>query len=225
MAKSYPQHYSRYNGDYLQYAELAMKHYLLAKEEYITFKDNKFLVPAGYSCTNFEDNCMITIVFSTMAIESFLNDYAAACMGDANFYDSFDKLDILAKFQLIAKCILEKDFNKGCSYYSLLKALIKKRNLLIHNKSHNLNDISLDKILEQVTIQLIDDKEQIKGHVKPLFSETRNAIKAIVEVAMYFEENDENSYACLRLLGKGFVEDETERYIIRKEIYKEFKVK
>ena len=87
-----------------------------------------------------------------------------------------------------------------------------------------MSNISLEKLSEYATIKLIDDNEQIKGHVKPLFNETKNAIKAIVEVAKYFEENDENSYAYLRLLGKGSVEEETERYIIRREIYKEFKI-
>ena len=96
MAKSYPESYLRYNGDFLQYTEVAMEHYLSAKKEYDCVEKKQFLVPVDYDRTKFENNCMITIVFATMAIESFLNDYAAACLGDSNFYDSFDRLDILA---------------------------------------------------------------------------------------------------------------------------------
>lgn len=222
MAKSYPESYSRYNGDYLHYADIAMKHYLLAKKEYNCFEKELYLLPIEYSCDDFESNCIITVVFATMAIESFLNDYAAACLGDSNFYDSFDRLDLLAKFQLVAKCILEKEFEKSRLYYSSLKELIKSRNLFVHNKSIAMD---YDKLASKAVLKTIEDKQQIEGKVKPLFKECENAIKAIVEVARYFEENDENSHAYLRLLGNGFIGEKHAKYEIRKEIYKEFKIK
>ena len=143
-----------------------------------------------------------------MCVESFLNNYAAACLGDSDYYENFDRLSAIGKFQLIAKFILRTDIEKGNAYYSYLKQLFKNRDAYVHNKSRKAKyqGMSEDEFEEyQNFIQNSIDEEQYE---EPTFSaeevassirEARDALKAIKEMAIFFDKFDSEAYAFVKL--------------------------
>ena len=107
------------------YCEMAMESYYNAKDLYLQIKKDNYVGERIHELVGMEKQVISAVVFSAMCIESFFNDYSAACLGDVEFYDNFDKLSTISKFQLIAQFILKKEIDKSKSYYSRLKLLIK----------------------------------------------------------------------------------------------------
>ena len=117
------------------YSEIAMESYFYASKCYQVIRDNNYSRACVYDETEMDKHIVKTVVFSAMSIESFLNDYAAACLGDSEFYENFDKLSAIGKFQLIAKFILKCKVEKDRDYYFYLKTLFRLRDSYVHNKS------------------------------------------------------------------------------------------
>ena len=190
--------YARYNMNYGIYAKIAIDNYTIAKELFTDLNKNQFIVMAADKDSTLEEKSIIAVVFSAMALESFFNDYAAWRLGDDLYYNTFDRLGVLEKFELIISVILKKDLDKSKSYYYRLKELIKHRNELVHNKSYSYN--------ENVKIECIDkyiDDEYInvESTSKVLFNSAKNAVNAICEIASFFDEVDSDFKAKFRLLG------------------------
>lgn len=202
----YPNGEIRRNYMARMYCEMALEGYYDAS----LFHDK--IVKSGYSYDEIDTlddmnkRVVATIVFSAMAIEAFINDYAAACLGDSDFYDNFDRLSVLSKFELIARFILKSDIDKGKAYYYYLKTLIKQRDAYVHSKSLHVpfpdtseNDSeSYNYALEHggVEIPLLDKQELEKD-----FRSARDALKAIKEFADYFDRHDHGAYAVPKLFG------------------------
>ena len=73
------------------YCEIAMEAYFHATKYYQIIRENNYSAFSGYELSEMNKYIVKTVVFSAMSIESFLNDYAAACLGDSEFYSNFDK--------------------------------------------------------------------------------------------------------------------------------------
>ena len=124
---SYYQRYGiRMQGFYSHYAEIAIENYYQAKQQYAELKSENFPSFEGYTSFEIETKIMITIVFSTMAIESFINDYISVCIGDDEYYKNFDRLTILGKLQLIVQFIYKETLNKGTALYSGLSQFTQR---------------------------------------------------------------------------------------------------
>ena len=80
------------------YSEIAMEAYFHATKYYRVIRENDYSAFVGYELSELNKYIVKTVVFSAMSIESFLNDYAAACLGDSEFYSNFDKLSTIGKF-------------------------------------------------------------------------------------------------------------------------------
>jgi len=78
---------------------------------------------------------LIVIIFSTMAVEAYIYDYAARHLGDAFVKDHLDKLDTLSKWIIVPKLITGRELSRQQKWFELLKKLIKTRNSIIHHKS------------------------------------------------------------------------------------------
>lgn len=200
----YPETFMRQNCYASHYAEIAIKNYYEMKEvfEQNNGKDIKGeIVSEIRKVVNMQ---MICCVFSEMALESFFNDYAAACLGDSEFYDEFDKLSVIGKFQLIVNFILKKDFDKSKAYYSSLKKLLKDRNDLVHNKSTSIKPEDIQKCERCLNGESLDFdyEEYLKSNVliiKDALREAKEYINAMVRIAKFFHENDVNARPFIRL--------------------------
>jgi hypothetical protein len=81
-------------------------------------------------------NCaVIVIVFSAIAIEAYIFDYAARNLSDAYVQNYLDKLDPLSKWVVIPQLVTGKELPRGQRWFELTKRLIQQRNSIIHYKS------------------------------------------------------------------------------------------
>lgn len=190
------------------YAEIAIKNYVEAKKLRDIIVRNNYDIDNLNIKTQMEQCIIIVCIFSAMAIESFLNDYAAACMGDSDFYDNFDKLSVISKLQLVAKFILKKDINRSLSYYANLKALIKQRDSFVHNKSKKaeFQGYTLERMQEIAELKrrhnVIETELTLsKKEITEDFLIAQTSIKAIRDFAYFFDEADSNSRALVRFFS------------------------
>lgn len=235
--EKYPAHHGRANKYDSTYFEIVVSHYKIAKELLTKIKTNGFLRSDGALRDSLEKEEMIIIVFAAMTIEAFFNDYAAACLGDDEFYDNFDKLSIISKFQLIVKFILKIDVDKSQAYYCYLNELVKNRNNIIHTKSikcsfQGYTKEEIEKFDESDYWDdfLLDDKltSEEKKEIENNFQRVVNAIKAVREIARFFDLHDENVLAELQFFKNNnltllMYEDEVLECL--KLIHKDFNIK
>ncbi len=87
---------------------------------------------------------LIIIVFSAMAVEAYIYDYAARHLGDVFVKDYLDKLDTLSKWIIVPKLITGRELPRQQKWFELLKKLIKARNSIIHHKSFDTSTFSTD---------------------------------------------------------------------------------
>lgn len=177
------------------YMENAMENYIEAKEIFDKIQKGDEEWPQ-YTEENLTKKVSSVVVFCAMAIESFLNDYAAAALNDNNYYKCYDSLSIASKFQLIVQFILRKEFDKGKEPYGLLSKLTTSRNELVHNKSQDFSEI-------------LENPEKFQGEkkldyltiLKKEVDKATDAIRAVVKLVNYFEENDLGTSACERMFA------------------------
>ena len=71
------------------YCKLAMESYCRAEEYYKEISEANFSMEKSDEETEFSKQVVSTVVFSAMCLESFFNNYLAACLGDKNFYETY----------------------------------------------------------------------------------------------------------------------------------------
>lgn len=217
----YPECYARLNCLCPYYSEIAFRNYFNIKQKYLFYKNDNLNIDIFCEAHLINEQKMIAVVFAQMAIESFFNDYAAACLGDNEFYDNFDKLDIIGKFQLITKFILKKTLDKSCEPYNSLKSLIKLRNSYIHNKSEKYKPLNQKYNIEEEPDDIpleVMYKSELK-HYKNILQVAEIAIKAMAEVTKFFDASDEHVSAKFSFFG--FVSNPIGLHV--KDIQKEIK--
>lgn len=191
------------------YSEIAMEAYFHATKYYRVIRDKQYSAFAGYELSEFNKYIVQTVVFAAMSIESFLNDYAAACLGDSEFYSNFDKLSAVSKFQLIAKFILKSKVEKDKKYYFYLKTLFTLRDSYVHNKSTSFNTEGYATLEEYLDYAQEEYKEELsedawcfnKDEIDTDYRGATNALNAIKEIALYFDKNDASQIAMRRFFN------------------------
>jgi hypothetical protein len=82
-----------------------------------------------------DKHSLIAIIFSAIAIEAYIYDYAARHLTDAYVRDHIDKLDTISKWVVVPRLITGREMPRRQKWFGLLKGLIKTRNSLVHHKS------------------------------------------------------------------------------------------
>ena len=226
--------YARIGSLAHRYAWIAMYHYGKAK------KDAEVILSAEcYSDTieilerNVENNMLIGVNFSAMALESFFNDYAAYKLGDNFYHDNFEMLRPIAKFQMIMKFILQQDILKGELVYQLIDSLFKIRNGYVHNKSKDAHGKGMSEEehlnTDYYSISMEDEEKHLlkysQENVRKNIKEVSNAVKAVVETAKKVDELDEDSSALtIFLLSRMVGLYDKEELEIVQEVQREFHI-
>lgn len=221
-------HHSRLNCYASIYADIAMENYCKARQTYELIKKHNYCGEAFELEMELFKCSSIVCVFSTMAIESFFNDYAATCLGDEDFYENFDRLSTMSKFQLISTFILEHEIDKSQEYYSNLKTMIKVRDKLVHNKSKVFRGYNEEEIKEihklhkseNVDFEKITaiDREDVRAEMEL----ARTSIKAMRDISNYFDNLDEHAKAAFKILHKNAFSEYQPEY--RKSVHEEFSI-
>ena len=192
----------RYNFLAGMYCEMAMEAYHTIVEQYDVILRKNSWVDTIEDQNRLEKAMVSCVVFSAMSIEAYLNDYAASCMGDSEFYNNFDKLSIIAKLELITKFILQVPIEKSRETYRNVKALVKDRNAFVHSKSSRCTYQGSSK--EDIQIQneyweenaLEEEEPPIDlATINDSVKKAENALKAIHGIAVHFNGNDPNAHA------------------------------
>lgn len=213
------------------YANVAVENYKKAKALYQEMEiDNFNALDLRKQYEKFCHSVVIAVVFSAMAIEAFVNNYGAACLGDDFFYDNFDRLSIISKLQLISKFLFKEEFDKSKEYYYCLKSTFSERDKFIHSKTVAAHDYLIKKgytvhtdiedaieCSKRLTVEEpVLDKEDIKEDLKL----SHTAINAMKKIAEYFDENDGNVHAMFSFFNVGlFYTIDPSEYA---DVYKEF---
>lgn len=82
----------------------------------------------------FEASC-IALVFSGMALEAHIYDYAAEAISDGFVHRHLDRLDLVSKWVVIPEIVTGQPFPREGRPFQLLQRLVKRRNALVHSKS------------------------------------------------------------------------------------------
>lgn len=207
MNNSYRKSFSRENVMYGDYGYILLEHLsdsydYLEKLKKLDRKTNSYDEFSNIK-KRIELNYIEIIVFSIMCVEAFLNDYIASCILDENYYNNFDMLNVLAKFNLAVEFIFRDDSDKSEKCASMLKGLNKKRNNLVHSKSNDASYVAYHSLEESEEMESkinFDDyldniiTEDLKSCYS-LFNDSKQAIITVVELAKYFDSQDIDSDA------------------------------
>ncbi len=75
------------------------------------------------------------IVFSAMALEAAVFDFAAIHLGDEMAKEHLDKLDLLGKWVIVPQLVCGRALREDGPAFNNLRSLVKARNRLVHHKS------------------------------------------------------------------------------------------
>lgn len=191
-----------------------MLHYWEAKCKYEKLLCLKYIcgeaVELGEALTN---SSIVTVTFSAMTLEAFFNDYAATNLGDKFFYENFEILRPMGKFQLIAKFILNADVVKGTTLYNLVDSLFRERNNYVHSKSKDGSELGMteDEYKKFLVFAETDEGKELLSQPseidmntpKALLQSALNALCALREIGKFFDEHDKEKTALAQLLSAG----------------------
>lgn len=214
------------------YCEMAMESYYdiqqtLENMNLEAFED--YYQNEGY----IEKKAVSVVVFSAMCIEAFLNDYLAVCLGDDEYYDSYDMLRPLDKIKLICQFIFKIEYDKNSLYHKYNKELFKRRNAYVHSKSQNTHDYlrtikkkyntSSEQLTNEEFADIIESQyndgtllNEEKHSYKMIIQEAEESLKAVKELGILFDTHDKGVNAIKKLFGLYYGSIDEDR-----EIYKE----
>lgn len=190
------------------YAQIAMMNYWQAKQGYKQLDKYEEVcaevIDLEMSLTN---HTIVTITFAAMAIEAYLNDYAAQKIGDKMYYDHFDMLRPMGKLKLISKFLLQQEIINGSTLYNRVNDLFKNRNALVHSKSKDGSHLGMTEEECQRYVNLWETAGELFPNPKvdmadanEKLKDARGALLALREVGSFFDQYDPESFATTQLL-------------------------
>lgn len=78
---------------------------------------------------------MVTVAFSLMTLESYINEYGIQLSSGSYFDNYLDKLDTRSKWVVIPRLFTHKQINTDAESFELLRELIALRNRIVHDKT------------------------------------------------------------------------------------------
>lgn len=223
----------RQNFMVMNYSEIALDQFGILKENLEQLEQLDSMCSEVIEFQHEIDNSYISvIIFAAMAMEAFLNDYAAEKMGDDFFYDNFENLRPFAKLQLISKVVFGTAISKGGKIYLFMDQLFKERNHLTHCKSRDFSGMSVEEYEEYHHFLDTDEtaadwqmlqweRIDIEGS-RALMKNAHVALRALKEVAGYVDEHDECAYATAKLLCSGWIIGDCRKNYSRVKSVQEF---
>ena len=214
------------------FSEIALEQFQMLRENYKKIESLEKMCGEAVAlqheiCSNY----VTTITFSAMALEAFLNDYAANNMGDKYFYANFENLRPTAKLQLISKIVFNTTVDTGGKLFFYMEQLFRDRNSLVHCKSQKARGMSEEEYesfqqflesKEDAELWLITQEENLNiDEEKKLKGKAYDAVRALIEVANYIDLHDDSAIATAQLVCAGwYVDSFGQKYKRIKELQK-----
>lgn len=91
---------------------------------------------------------MVTIIFSALTLEAFINYYGFEKFSTNFFNNHLDKLNTISKWLILPRLVVGKQLNTDGQSYELLKWLFKLRDSLVHfkTKKKRICDLNPDEV-------------------------------------------------------------------------------
>lgn len=121
-----------------------------------------------------EKHAMISIVFSIMTLESFINNYAIENFSNSYFKNYLDNLNLKSKILLIPKLVKNNQIDTNSESFCLLNKTLKIRDRLVHDKTKYI-DVSKPFDYEWLTEK-----------------ESKTAIDAVIKIVSDLKKIDSN---------------------------------
>ncbi|MBD2060490.1 hypothetical protein H6F88_31610 [Oculatella sp. FACHB-28] len=164
------------------------------------------LAPVENKLSNY---CVVTIVFSALAVEGYIYDYAARKLTDNFVEEHIDKLKVISKYIVVTKLVTGKDFPKDGKAYQMLKQLISNRNYIVHSKSANLMKpdaeaelakLTKEDLLKDLPALLYSKKaNDMRTFEDSLLKNAQEAIIALDELAVVMKDLDPDEHMAAHL--------------------------
>lgn len=103
---------------------------------------------------------MITVVFSAMTTESYINEYAIENFSRSFFDRYLDKLDVKSKWVVYPKLVTGKEIDRESQAFESLGKLMALRNRLVHDKTRRKRTCELAES-DWVTEQEAEDRQTL----------------------------------------------------------------
>lgn len=196
------------------YSQVAILHYWQAKKSYCHLSNLEEMCSEAMALEDsLINDSIITVTFAAMALESFLNDYAATHLGDKFFYDNFDILRPMGKLKLIARFIFKAEIVNGSLLYNLVNTLFKTRNSFVHSKSKDgsryvMTEEEEEECQAQEEFLLTDEGKETflqppkinLSSYKAMVQTAFDSLCALREVGKFFDSHDNKPFALTMLL-------------------------
>lgn len=163
---------------YFDICECSYKEYRKSRAEFIE-KKNKSpkhwddLIVVGQSMLR---SGTTTVVFAALCLEAFIYDYAARCFSNSYVDNYLDKLNLVAKWVVIPKLVLGKEFPRDSQAFECLVKLKKARDTLVHAKSKQepSSDEERAKMLDELEQKETENFENAYTAVNEVLTQLRN---------------------------------------------------
>lgn len=196
------------------YSEIALEHFQLMREDFQQLQSLESMCGEVMDLKKeMQKNCVVCITFAAMAVEAFLNDYAATRMGDRYFSDNFEQLRPFAKLDLISNFEFHKRIETGGMLQNSVGVLSQDRNKLVHSKTKEARGMTQEEYEQLQHLRETDEDfrnwelaSMMKIHLeeeKKMFDHAHMAVRALKEVADYIDAEDALARAAAKLLRSG----------------------
>jgi hypothetical protein len=152
-----------------------------------------------YHAAQVHSESIICVVFSTMTLEAFINEYGIQNSSKSYFEKHLDQLKLISKFLLLPRIFGKSEISTDSEKYLNLKWLINLRNDIVHfnvkeRKPNDLNfekvDMQKDFILENHALKAFNTMKEIIEHLdKDTFESINLNIKAKSKNSFYHFED------------------------------------
>lgn len=155
------------------------------------------------------DHCLIALVFSALAIEGYIYDYAARKLSDSYVSTHLDRLDVVSKYVIVPKLVTGKDFPKDGRAFQLLKQLIQNRNYIVHNKSAKV----VVEVQETSEIAVGSSAKKMIQFGNSIIEKSKDAIATLDELALTIESLDPDEHTSMSFRSPvGKAKEQFEQY-------------
>jgi len=131
---------------------------------------------------------IVVVVFSALAVESYIYDYAARNLSDTFAKKYLDRLDLLSKWVIVPRLVTGREFPTGGQAFALLRKLVQRRNALVHNKT---------KPVPNDPEQYLELVEKSQNAVTEMLLLAKEAIEALGQLAEVLENLDPEEFTSI----------------------------
>lgn len=169
------------------YCEMAMEAFYEVIKQYSKLRADKWLVSAEQEFSipeNIHKQAAITVVFSAMSVEAFINNYLSVRMGDTEFLNEFGGRSYIVKLTRIMSML--RSWGKEEQWYNDVRELFAIRNEYVHSYS---SETPVAQLIER--IKDADEREEAIARVAAAKEKDESDIYAQYHAVFFAEDSDD----------------------------------